>query len=112
MAIKKELPLSAQLVILAVVLVAAFAVILWLGFVFAKLWLWIIVPIFGLPVLSTIQGALVMTVYRFVTVPYKDDDKKLKNIENPVAEIWGLVWKPIVTGLYFMGVAQLLLWVQ
>jgi len=54
------------------------------GFVIAKIWLWFMVPIFGLPVLSIAQAigvALVIGIFtnEHASLTQQDDPKKKKN---------------------------------
>lgn len=98
-------PIGAILLTLAAILggiVLIFLLALWHSFIFTKLWLWFLVPLFGLPEISLAQAYGLMLIVSFFKGIPKTDKNKSK--EDKIAEgILALIGPAMVLGIgYFV----------
>lgn len=90
-------PIAAVLVgLLAIVGLFGFIFLsaLWGAFVFTKLWIWFVVPLFGLPVLTLAQAYGLMLIVNFLKPLPKTDKSATK--EEKIANAATILLSPLV----------------
>jgi multisubunit Na+/H+ antiporter MnhB subunit len=60
------------------------------GFAFCKLWLWFVVPIFGLPVLTLVQAAGIINIVGYITYRKEQKDERDPSVVMYEAFIWSM----------------------
>lgn len=74
------------------------------GWALHLLWLWFVVPIFGLPVISIGQAIGISMIVSFLTEQYIPKPKETKNTVG--ADVIGFFLKPVVTVLIALLIKQ------